>query len=987
MIEMNSEVISVGVPTNRFRSCDTINDSVDTKSLFRFDLTNYYTVCRFQRDRDTFKSFVWSDIVSLLDILPIMGVLYNICAILVIYLQCPTCFPDTLFYVHLVAAMIHCILCGVCLIKTTRTRLPVFHPLFPVLIIIAVILWDGTNYLTGYAYLWLQVLIFINMMTFSGRLLFSLPVCLILFSSVLIPQGIQQYTQSHEWIPQIIMNVIVFLCMMSHGFAAYFSLENEYLMTFLEDLRLSKYKKIVSEEQMLKNNIMKASFPKRIAEEITRAFDIDSCGPFRKMYISKNDNVTIVFADIVGFTTISSFYSAERLVALLNDIFLSFDRIADKYHQLRLKILGDCYYCICGIPEPKEDHASLSVSMGFGIMDAISVISSKMKMRVGVHTGSVLSGVLGLSQWQFDVLGQDVKIANLMESSGVPGKVHITHVTRALLSDDYVITPSNAGEKVDFLKRAGIRTFFISQSRNKEHAEIEEEVSDILDSDDAWDTHEISDICDTTIGEMNVYPVSLGFRNIITEKQYLYRRQFLGLQPYPFVFVLMVVFTNNFTSFFKSWNVMVSSCLGSVIMLLNVLTMTEGIDGLSEKTLIVHFAENVLIFISAIFSLFAWLDTDVWTSDNETSSIFNATGNATPDVESPMTFVLCDYVYLRLLLLMIGVNETVKLRHSLKCLIVVLFAFVSLMHLVHLHPNGKYTNTAEDMISPAGTVLSFLVIIVLMNRKVETVKRKMFLQRTKAIGNHELLRKLRRKNKDLLYNLIFPDIARDLLSKPDLTHALSQSYDEVGVMFAACPHFDEFYTENCNYEDGMGCVRFLNEIISDYDELIQEPEFKNLCKIKTIGATYMVASGLQKHFDCTNTEENDRSRRREHLALLVRFALKMMDVVESISQESFTNFKLRIGINHGPLTAGVIAHKPHYDIFGNTVNVASRMESTGVIDKIQVLKNTAQVLQKYGYSFKSRGPIDVKGKGSLVTYLLSRSDSHVSSTREDHHGS
>ncbi|XP_021359740.1 adenylate cyclase type 4-like [Mizuhopecten yessoensis] len=203
-------------------------------------------------------------------------------------------------------------------------------------------------------------------------------------------------------------------------------------------------------------------------------------------------------------------------------------------------------------------------------------------------------------------------------------------------------------------------------------------------------------------------------------------------------------------------------------------------------------------------------------------------------------------------------------------------------------------------------------------------------------------------------------------------------------MFAACPHFDEFYTENCNYEDGLGCLRFLNEIISDYDELLQEPEFANLCKIKTIGATYMVASGLQKHIDDISMEENGRCRRREHLGTLLQFALKMMEVIEDISRESFTNFQLRIGINHGPVKAGVIgAHRPHYDIFGNTVNVASRMESTGVIGEIQVLKSTAQTLQRLDYNFKLRGLIDVKGKGRLATYFLLRTDKSVSSPHEE----
>jgi len=78
-----------------------------------------------------------------------------------------------------------------------------------------------------------------------------------------------------------------------------------------------------------------------------------------------------------------------------------------------------------------------------------------------------------------------------------------------------------------------------------------------------------------------------------------------------------------------------------------------------------------------------------------------------------------------------------------------------------------------------------------------------------------------------------------------------------------------------------------------------------------------------------------------------------------------------MGINHGPITAGVIgARKPHYDIWGNTVNVASRMESTGKAGAIQVTEETCNILQPFGYTFLQRGLVAVKGKGQLMTYYL-----------------
>ncbi|KAJ8366319.1 hypothetical protein AAFF_G00362850 [Aldrovandia affinis] len=97
----------------------------------------------------------------------------------------------------------------------------------------------------------------------------------------------------------------------------------------------------------------------------------------------------------------------------------------------------------------------------------------------------------------------------------------------------------------------------------------------------------------------------------------------------------------------------------------------------------------------------------------------------------------------------------------------------------------------------------------------------------------------------------------------------------------------------------------------------------------------------------------------------------MMSSLENFNTHSFSNYKLRIGVNHGPVIAGVIgAHKPQYDIWGNTVNVASRMDSTGILDRIQVTEETAEVLKSLGYSLTLRGVITVKGKGELTTYFI-----------------
>merc|ERR1711963_257418 len=136
---------------------------------------------------------------------------------------------------------------------------------------------------------------------------------------------------------------------------------------------------------------------------------------------------------------------------------------------LRIKILGDCYYCVSGLPEPNDDHAKNCVEMGLDMIDAIcSVVESTdvpLNMRVGIHSGRVLCGVLGLRKWQYDVWSNDVTLANKMEASGEPGRVHITQTTldhlNARSNGQYEVEPGNGHMRNEYIAALGIQTFFI----------------------------------------------------------------------------------------------------------------------------------------------------------------------------------------------------------------------------------------------------------------------------------------------------------------------------------------------------------------------------------------------------------------------------------------------------------------------------------------------------------------------------------------------
>ena len=171
---------------------------------------------------------------------------------------------------------------------------------------------------------------------------------------------------------------------------------------------------------------------------------------FRDFHMSQTDNTSILFADIVGFTKMSSNKTAELLVSLLSDLFGRFDVICQNSGCEKISTLGDCYYCVSGCPTPKPDHATCCVEMGLAMCVAIQEFdkefNEEVNMRVGVHTGTVLCGLVGTRRFKFDVWSHDVTLANTMESDGKPGLVHISDSTYGFIKDDYIF---ELGEPVE----------------------------------------------------------------------------------------------------------------------------------------------------------------------------------------------------------------------------------------------------------------------------------------------------------------------------------------------------------------------------------------------------------------------------------------------------------------------------------------------------------------------------------------------------------
>ena len=204
-----------------------------------------------------------------------------------------------------------------------------------------------------------------------------------------------------------------------------------------------------------------------------------------------------------------------------------------------------------------------------------------------------------------------------------------------------------------------------------------------------------------------------------------------------------------------------------------------------------------------------------------------------------------------------------------------------------------------------------------------------------------------RRSEELLLNVLPEPIAARLKRGQE---PIADHYDDISVLFADLAGF----TVRSAHETPAATVAVLNEVFSVFDDLVRR---YGLEKIRTIGDSYMVAAGAPV-------------ARPDHLSAICEMALDLQRAVERLNRDKDWDLSFRVGINCGPAVAGIVGRqKFHYDVWGDTVNLASRMESHGLPDRIQVTEAVYERL-KSEFVFERRGFIEVKGKGSMLTYLL-----------------
>ncbi|KAH8276432.1 hypothetical protein KR018_011766, partial [Drosophila ironensis] len=811
------------------------------------------------------------------------------------------------------------------------------------------------------------------------------------------------------------------------------------------------------QEAQLINTILPAEIAKSIhttiKERIVRGNHISLQSHF--MAIQRHLDVSILYADVVNYTHLTTTLPVEQLVQVLHDLYGRFDIAAKHFKVQRIKFLGDCYYCVAGMQDNSPDNAKCAVDLGIAMIANIKEVRKEynldIDMRIGVHTGELYAGVIGVEKIQLDIWGPDVDIANRLESTGQAGYVHVSSKTLNNIDlNEYTVKPGpEKAQRDPVLQKLNMKTYLITGEAPRESIRASELICDFdiqlrhtyagdalrnkamsTDLEDLWNVQVAGVHCgcfrkkksqqtetttDDVLWNLYLFPE---FKDKNLGYEYSYRPDYS-----------------------LKYAVSMSWLIG--VMLIYIQTTTG-----TAACLWCIFFDFLAIFLLTLITFILWYKTFCnWffkNDDNKSYSltsckIFKIADHIQQNRSSSITLYLGILITYAVLLNMTAVNCEIELfeidyifnnlydyeysknlcfppwafTNSMALIICMTFtfaqisfnlktllAFLEVVAFFIVVFNNEYTflfhhSATTFSFMPAEYAHAFRVLLTFILFYVKDRQ-----QEFNSKYNFKMNMDLKKKKKAaeemnqtiiiLLTNMLPSHVVELYLTNVAKHELYYENYAMVSVMFAML----------MNFKMDLASLRVLHDLISEFDKLLYiYREYYVVEKIKVVGCTYMAACGLDfslaslnikksslfqeglrlsqaqiKNFDSHMSDDEDQT-----VLVMTTFALDLMRTLRACNEaysvrpfdRALSTGSIAIGISSGPIMAGVVgASHPHYDIWGNAVNMASRMETTGLEGHIQITEESANILHSFGISCTLRGMTFVKGVGEIPTYFV-----------------
>jgi class 3 adenylate cyclase len=219
------------------------------------------------------------------------------------------------------------------------------------------------------------------------------------------------------------------------------------------------YLQMIQAEQQKSERLLLNILPQPIAERLKQG----------QVTIADNfADVTVLFADLVDFTKLSARITPRELVSLLNEIFSTFDQLADRHGLEKIKTVGDAYLVVGGLPMPRSDHAEAIAEMALEMQQAVARLSAALdetfSIRIGINTGPVVAGVIGAKKFSYDLWGDTVNVASRMESHGLAGQIQVTTATYERLQHRYELAERGC---IPVKGKGEVRTYLLTGKKTQ----------------------------------------------------------------------------------------------------------------------------------------------------------------------------------------------------------------------------------------------------------------------------------------------------------------------------------------------------------------------------------------------------------------------------------------------------------------------------------------------------------------------------------------